>query len=89
MELVFEIFLELYMELMMLIVPTKNVTKKYRVIATVIAITVLIILFALVIWGFCLIIDKKNMLGIIPIAFAAVLSLAQIIAGIALYNKNH
>ncbi len=89
MDILIEILLEVYMELMLLIIPEKRITKKHIVIAKVIAICVLIGLFALVIWGISLIIDKNNLLGIIPIAIAAIISVAQIALGIIFYNRNH
>lgn len=89
MDFILEFFLEIYMELMVLIVPEKNVSKKHIWIAKITAVCVLIGLIVLVIWGVSLIVDKQNMLGVIPITIAAVLSLAQIVAGIILYNKHH
>ena len=52
-------------------------------------IPVILAMFALVILGAVLIIDYQNLLGILPISVAAVLSLAQIILGIVFYKKNH
>lgn len=89
MDLLIEIFLEVYMELMLLLVPEKNITKKHKLIATLLALLVLCGVVALVIWGLVLIIDKGNLLGVIPLSFAILISLAQIIAGILLYKKNH
>ncbi len=88
MDIVVEIFLEIYMELMMLIVPEKNLKKKHKVFAWILAFTVLIGVFALVIWGLWLMIDKNNFLGLIPLAFATLISVLQIVAGIVLYNKR-
>lgn len=89
MELILEIFLEIYMELMLLIVPEKRVGKRHRVIATLIAIAVLLTVIALFIWGLALIVDDSNMMGLLPLAIAVLISLAQIVAGIILYNRNH
>ena len=89
MEFFAEFLLEIYMELMFLIVPkAKRGNKKYRVIATLIAIAVLLGVAALALCGAILISKYKN-LGIIPIAVAAVISLSQILAGFVLYDKNH
>ena len=88
MDIVIEFFLEVYMELMMLIVPETS-DKKRKIIASILAIIVLAITFALVIWGLTLIIDYSNLLGIIPLAFAIIISIVQITFGIILYNKNH
>lgn len=89
MDIVFEILLEIYMELMLLVVPGKNITKKHRRIATIIAIVELVVMFALVIWGVALIADENNLLGIIPIAVVGVVSIAQIVFGIVLYGRHH
>jgi len=88
-DIVIEIFLEIYMDLMTLIVPEKNITKKHKVLAWILAIGVLVGVCALVIWGLSLIIDKNNFLGLIPLAFAVLISVAQIVAGIVLYKKRH
>ncbi len=89
MDFLIEFILEIYMELMMLIVPEKNVTKKHKFIAKLLAIFVLFITLALVVWGCVLIIDYNNLLGIIPLAIALLISLLQIIFGIILYKRNH
>ncbi len=90
MEFFAEFLLEIYMQLMFLVVPKKKGgNKKYRVIATLIAIAVLLGVMALALWGAILISKYKNFLGIIPIAVAAVISLSQILAGFVLYDKNH
>ena len=90
MDIVIEIILEFYMEMMMLIVPDKNmVTKKHRIIAAVIALIVIAGIFALVIFGLTLIIDKGNLLGIIPLSLAIIISAVQIVLGIVFYKKNH
>ena len=89
MELLGEILFEIYGELMLLIVPDKHRTPKFIILSKIIAITVLVLAIALAIWGGVLIFDLNNMLGIIPLTIAVVISLVQIIAGIVLYNKNH
>ena len=90
MEFFAEFLLEIYMQLMFLVVPKKKRgNKKYRVIATLIAIAVLLGVMALALWGAVLSSKYKNPLGIIPIAVAAVISLFQILAGFVLYDKNH
>ena len=89
MDIVIEILLEIYMELMLLVIPEKNATKKHIWIAKIMAILVVFGIFALVIWGGVLIVDHNNLWGILPIAIAIVISLAQIIAGIVLYKKHH
>ena len=89
MDILFEIFLEIYMELMILIVSEKNVTKVHKFIAKVIAIVVLLGIFALVIYGAILWGDYGNKLGIIPITIAIIISVVQITFGIILYKKHH
>ena len=89
MELLFEILFDVYLELMMLIVPEKKATyKKYRVIAISIASVVLAANFVLFIWGSVLIFDKARLIGLLPIAIAVVLSIAQIVLGIVLKIKK-
>ena len=88
MELLGEILLEVYGELMFLIIPEIRVNKKYAVITKIIAALVFIGVIALAFWGAALVMDD-NPIGILPISIAVVVSLAQIIAGILLYKKNH
>lgn len=89
MELLLDIIFEIYVELMMYIVPEeKAASKKYRRITIFAATVVLLGVFALFIWGFVLIGDYNNKLGIIPIVIAVLISIAQIIAGFILHNKK-
>ncbi len=89
MEILFEIIFEVYAELMMLIVPEKNVTKAHKIISAVISLIVLVGVLALALFGVALIIDEGNLLGILPLSFALIISVLQIGLGIFLYNKNH
>ena len=89
MDIIVEIFLEVYMELMLLIIPKKNVTRLHRFLAKLIAIIVLLGIFALVVYGAILWGDYGNKLGIIPIAIAIIISVVQITLGIILYKKHH
>ena len=89
MELLAEILFEVYGELMFLIIPEKRMNKKCVIIAKTIAIFVFIGVIALVLWGAILISDYNNLIGIVPISIAVVISLAQIIAGIVLFKKHH
>lgn len=50
---------------------------------------VFLAVIALAIWGIVLISEYNNFWGIAPIALAIVVSLAQIIAGVVLFKKNH
>ena len=89
MDIVIEILLEIYMELMLLVIPEKNASKQYIRIAKIVAILVIVGIFALAIWGGVLIAEHHNLWGIVPVAIAVILSLAQIIAGIVLFKKHH
>ena len=89
MELLAEILFEVYGELMFLIIPEKRMSKKYIIISKAIAILVFIGAIALVSWGLILIADNNNLIGIVPISIAVVISLTQIIAGIVLFKKQH
>ena len=74
---------------MFLIIPEKRMSKKYIIISKAIAILVFIGAIALVSWGLILIADNNNLIGIVPISIAVVISLTQIIAGIVLFKKQH
>ena len=89
MELLAEILFEVYGELMFLIIPEKRMSKRYVIIAKAISVLVFIGVIALVLWGAILISDYNNLIGIVPISIAVVISLAQIIAGILLFKKHH
>ena len=89
MEIIFEVIITLYMELMGLIVPEKNATKGMKVLAVIIAIIGALGLPILFFEGSYLWLEKNMVLGIILMIVSAVLVLAQIIAGIVLYKKNH
>lgn len=89
MELLLEFVFDLYLELMMFIVPEEKATsRKYRVLAIIIASISLIGILALFIWGGVLVFERGNKLGIIPIVIAVILSLAQIIAGLAFHKDK-
>ena len=89
MDIIFEIFFEIYGELMFLIVPEKNRSKKTVFLSKLIATLVLLGVLALAIWGLVLVFEYENMWGTVPVAVAVIVSLAQIIAGIVLYKRNH
>ena len=89
MELLFELLFDVYGELMLLIIPEKGKSKKYILVSRIIAASVVLGVFALVVWGVILVSDYDNMLGIIPICVGALISILQIAAGIILYKKNH
>lgn len=89
MELLTEILFEVYGELMFLIIPEKRMDKKYVIIAKAIAIFVFIGVVALALWGGILIAEYNNLIGILPISIAVVISVAQISAGIVLFKKHH
>lgn len=89
MDIIAEILFEVYGELMFLIIPEKRLGKTYNLIVKIIAVMVFLGVIALVIWGGVLIWERGNLLGIIPLSVGVLISLAQIIAGIILYNKHH
>ena len=89
MDILFEFLIEIYMELMMLVVPEDKVTKKrYRVLAVIIALVGIAAVFVSFIYGVHLITDKDNLLGIIPIAAAVLISIAQIVAGFVVSSSK-
>jgi len=89
MDILVEIFLEIYMELMLLIVPEKNMSKKHIIGAKIIAVSMLLIVLALAVFGLVLWLDKGNLWGFLPLGIAVVLSVMQIVLGIVLYKKRH
>lgn len=89
MDILVEILLEIYMELMMLIVPEKNAAKWMKTVATILAVVMLLVVFGLVVWGAIWYFDCGNAWGLVPLILAAVISLAQIVAGIILYKRHH
>ena len=89
MELLTEILFEVYGELMFIIVPNKRMNKKYVLITKIISILVFIGVIALILWGTILISNYNNLIGILPISIAIIISLIQIIAGIILLKKHH
>lgn len=83
MDFLFELLIEIYMEMMMLIVPERKTTSRaYRTLAIVIALVGVTATMVSLIFGLTLIIDHNNMMGIIPLTIAAVLSVGQITMGI-------
>ena len=89
MELLAEILFEVYGELMFLIIPEKRMSKKYVIVAKVVAVLVFLGVIALALWGAILVSDHNDLMGIIPISIAVAISLAQIISGIVLFKKHH
>ena len=89
MDILVEIFLEIYIELMFLIIPEKNITKKHKIIAKILAIVVVLGVLALGIWGGVMIWEYGKLWGIAPFTIAIVISVAQIVLGIILYKKHH
>ena len=89
MDLFVEILLDVYMELMLLVIPEERVSRRHRIIAKVLAVLAICVVVTLVILGAVLIVDHGKMIGILPIAVAAVISVAQIVLGIVFYKRNH
>ena len=88
MDLLIEILLDVYGELIFLIVPEKRTNKKYIIITKIIAILVFIGVAALTLWGAFLITEHDNLIGILPISIAALISLIQVILGIIFFKKR-
>ena len=89
MEILAEILFEVYAELMFLIIPEKRMSKKYIIISKIIAVLGFLTVIALALWGSVLIWEYNELLGIVPLSIAVIISLAQIIAGIVLFKKHH
>lgn len=88
MDFIFEFIIEMYMELMFLIVPENISKKRAKIDAIILAVVMIIIVFALFIWGVILLEEKNSSKGFIPICIAVAISLIQIIAGFILYKKK-
>ena len=84
MDLLIEILFDVYGELMLLAVPEESLTRRQAILARLLAAAVLVITLGLVLLGVLLISERGQLIGILPIALAAVLSIAQITAGIVL-----
>ena len=90
MEVLFEFLFDLYLELMIFIIPEEKTTsKRYKVVVTVFAVCVLVLVLALVFWGLVLILDKSSSLGYIPLGAAIGISVLQIVFGLVVQIKNH
>jgi hypothetical protein len=89
MELLLEILFDVYGELMYRIIPESKMSKKYIIISKIIAVLVFAGVISLALWGAYLVSERDNLIGILPISIAIIISLAQIIAGIVLYKKHH
>lgn len=89
MDLLIEILLDVYMELMLLVIPEEKVSRRHKIIAKVIAISILCGVLALIVWGVVLIVDHGNLLGVVPITVAAVISVVQIALGIVFFTRNN
>ncbi len=83
-----EMLFDVYGELMFLVVPEFKGSRNCEIVAVIIAILVFVGVIVLAVWGGILISDYNNRCGIIPISAAAVISLAQITAGIILRIKH-
>ena len=90
MDLLYEILFEVYLELMMLIVPEKKASsKKYRIITMLIAVTVLLGVIVLFVWGGVLVFDNKDNRGYTLFIIAIIISVAQIITGVVMFFKKN
>lgn len=88
MDFLIELVLEFYLKLMFMVVPTENVTKKRKILASVIAIIMAIGLPALFFLGFKLSLDQDKPWGTMLMIFSGVLIVSQIIAGVVLHEIN-
>ena len=89
MDIIFEILIEIYMELMLLVVPEEKAAKKrYVVLAFIIALIGISATVAALVYGMYLIVNKNDLLGIIPLTIAAILSISQIVAGIVIHTSK-
>ena len=89
MDLLVEIVFEVYGELMLLIIPEKNVTPRMMWLSRLLAILSLAVVIGLVLLGVWMLADRNNLVGILPIVIAALISIAQITLGIVLYKRHH
>lgn len=89
MDIIIEVLLSVYMEFMFLIVPEEKCTKKHKIISAIVACITTFGLMALAFWGMYLIFEEGKEIGYLPLTVAILLSIAQILAGILLYNKRH
>ena len=78
----------LYIELMLLVVPKASKSKWCTFFAKLVALLVLLGVFVLLVWGATLVGDYGDPIGWIPLIAAAVLSVAQIVAGILLCRRR-
>lgn len=88
-DVLIELVLEFYLELMFMIVPTEKVTKKRKILASVIAIVMAIGLPILFFVGFNLSLDADKPWGTLLMIFSGTLIVAQIIAGFVLHEIHH
>ncbi len=89
MDFLIDVLLEIYMELMFLIVPEDKRTKKHLLWVKLIAVAVMLGIFALAVWGLVWIIDDKNAWGWLPLGVAILFSVIQITAGILLFIRRN
>ncbi len=87
MEVIFEFLFEIYLEMMMFIVP-EDKANKYRWVAKLVGVIMIFVVIVLFVLGGCLVFDHGKMIGWLPMSLAALLSLAQIIAGFIVQSKN-
>ena len=86
---IFETIFEVYVELMMYIVPEEKATsKKYRVLAIIIAFLAMMGILALFLWGWILLFERHNFWGLLPFSLAILLSLAQMILGFIFHKEK-
>ncbi len=89
MDILIEILFDVYGELMLLAISEGSLSRRQAILARLLAAAVLVVTLGLVLLGVFLISEKGLLIGILPITVAAVLSVAQITAGIVLTVKRH
>ncbi len=83
-----DLFIEVYFEVMLLFIPEEKLKGKNKKLAKVVGVAVILFIFILFFLGIYLLIDLKNRLGIIAIAFSLILFIAHIVIGIIFYFRK-
>lgn len=83
-----DLFIEIYFEVMLLFIPEEKLKGKNKKLAKVVGVAVILFIFILFFLGIYLLIDLKNRLGIIAIAFSLILFIAHIVVGIIFYFRK-
>ena len=80
MEFALELILELYGDLLFEFLPQKaKGTKKACVLARILAFFMVLIVAALLIWGFVLLSQEANVLGLVPLCAGLLIAVAHVV----------